>query len=352
MNTDDSVHGDAAPYAYPDRMRSCLQEAYKEILQLPVIGVSASIMVGATLIYSLTGALGIDDTIGPVQRLLFGGLCAVICWPISHSMISTLLHFVRRMRTFQILTIWAASILFIAMPCAAVGYAIIGLFGLNDVPFPRTYLHFGVGLAACNAVLMYTACLNARLRHTAEAALSEVGTVPESSAEDFLDTSHRLVEPGTSGPGDPAATAADASSRASGDEDTGQEGPSVVSPGASEQPTRFLDRLPEKLGRDVIHLNVGGHYVNVATTEGSSVILMRFADAVTELGDMGMQVHRSYWVAHRHITGVFRRDERTMVRVTGGTELPVSRTYLAAVRARDSSAQQIVGATEGTELRT
>ena len=60
---------------------------------------------------------------------------------------------------------------------------------------------------------------------------------------------------------------------------------------------------------------------------------MRFADAVTELGDLGMQVHRSYWVAHRHITGIFRRDERTMVRVTGGHELPVSRTHLSAVRA-------------------
>ena len=100
-----------------------------------------------------------------------------------------------------------------------------------------------------------------------------------------------------------------------------------------EQHVRFLDRLPGKLGRDVVYLSVSGHYVNAVTTEGSGVILMRFADAVAELEDLGMQVHRSYWVAHDHITGVFRRDERMFVRVTGGHEVPVSRSYLPAVRA-------------------
>ncbi len=42
--------------------------------------------------------------------------------------------------------------------------------------------------------------------------------------------------------------------------------------------------------------------VNAVTSQGAGVILMRFADAVAELGDTGMQVHRSYWVAHDHIT--------------------------------------------------
>ncbi len=306
---------------------------------MPVIGVSVSTMVGATLIYSATGALGIDDTIPPVQRLLFGGLCAMMCWPISHSMMATVLRFVRHMRTYQILMVWAASILFIAMPCAAVGYAIIGLFGLNDVLLAKVYLHFGIGLAACSAVLMYAVCLRARLRHTAGATLSSVGAdVPAAKA-----AAATVSEDGSGsedgGPRrDPTAAAdADAGSVASGDGDTGKERSKATSHTATQQPARFLDRLPEKLGRDVIYLNVSGHYVNAVTTEGSGVILMRFADAVTELGDAGIQVHRSYWVGYRHITGIFRRDERTMVRVTGGHELPVSRTYLAAVRALDSS---------------
>ena len=58
----------------------------------------------------------------------------------------------------------------------------------------------------------------------------------------------------------------------------------------------------------------------------------RFADAVAELGDQGMQVHRSYWVARRHVVGIERRTERTVLLLTGGEVVPVSRTYLAAVR--------------------
>ncbi|MDE0202260.1 MAG: LytTR family DNA-binding domain-containing protein [Rhodospirillaceae bacterium] len=97
---------------------------------------------------------------------------------------------------------------------------------------------------------------------------------------------------------------------------------------------RFLDRLPEKLGRDLVYLKTADHYVEAFTTAGSTLVLMRFADAVAELdGAGGLRVHRSYWVARRHVTGAARQDGRTTLRLTGGHEVPVSRTYIAAVRA-------------------
>ena len=97
---------------------------------------------------------------------------------------------------------------------------------------------------------------------------------------------------------------------------------------------RFLDRLPEKLGRDLIYLKTADHYVEAFTTAGSTLVLMRFADAVAELdGAGGLRVHRSYWVARRHVTGAARQDGRTTLRLTGGHEVLVSRTYMAAVRA-------------------
>ena len=97
---------------------------------------------------------------------------------------------------------------------------------------------------------------------------------------------------------------------------------------------RFLDRLPEKLGRDLVCLKTADHYVEAVTTAGSTLVLMRFADAVAELdGAGGLRVHRSYWVARRHVEGAARRDGRTTLRLTGGHEVPVSRTYMAAVRA-------------------
>ena len=97
---------------------------------------------------------------------------------------------------------------------------------------------------------------------------------------------------------------------------------------------RFLDRLPEKVGRDIVCLSMADHYVEVFTTEGSTLILMRFADALSELESAdGLRVHRSHWVSRRHVTGVTRRNGRTILRLTGGREVPVSRGYAADVRA-------------------
>ena len=75
------------------------------------------------------------------------------------------------------------------------------------------------------------------------------------------------------------------------------------------------------------------HYVKAHTGAGSAIILMRFADAVAELNDHGLQVHRSYWVARRFLKRLVQKDGRTVLRLSSGQEIPVSRTYLTAVRA-------------------
>ena len=99
--------------------------------------------------------------------------------------------------------------------------------------------------------------------------------------------------------------------------------------GHSAKSQQFFCDLPETLGRDVIFLKATGHYVEVHTTAGSSLILMRLADAIDALGDSGMRVHRSYWIAYRHVTHLMRRDRhrRTLLRVTGRHEVPVSRSF-------------------------
>ncbi len=97
---------------------------------------------------------------------------------------------------------------------------------------------------------------------------------------------------------------------------------------------RFLDRLPHEIGRDLVYLRMADHYVEAFTTAGSDLVLMRFADAIAELEDAdGMRVHRSYWVVRGHVTGSERENGRPTLRLTGGHKVPVSRTYLPAVRA-------------------
>lgn len=106
------------------------------------------------------------------------------------------------------------------------------------------------------------------------------------------------------------------------------------SPPAPREPA-FLARIPARLGRDVLALEMEDHYVRVHTTEGSDLILMRMRDAVAELAGLeGLQVHRSYWVAASAVTGVERKPDGKMTLVlSNGLRVPVSRSFAADVRA-------------------
>ncbi|PWC34120.1 transcriptional regulator [Azospirillum sp. TSO35-2] len=102
---------------------------------------------------------------------------------------------------------------------------------------------------------------------------------------------------------------------------------------ASDAP--FLDRIPPRLGRELLALEMEDHYVRVHTTGGSDLILMRLRDAVAELAGIdGLQVHRSYWVAAAAVAAVERKpDGKLALRLTNGLRVPVSRTHAPAVRA-------------------
>jgi hypothetical protein len=94
----------------------------------------------------------------------------------------------------------------------------------------------------------------------------------------------------------------------------------------------FLRRLPPALGRDLLCLEMQDHYVRAETRLGSTLLLMRFRDAVAELGAAGLQVHRSWWVAASAMEALEREGRSARLRLVGGATVPVSRAYLPAVR--------------------
>ncbi len=97
----------------------------------------------------------------------------------------------------------------------------------------------------------------------------------------------------------------------------------------------FFARLPARLGRDLLALEMEDHYVRVHTAEGSDLILMRLRDAIAELSGLdGRQVHRSYWVAAAAVGAVERKSDGKLTLVLrNGLRVPVSRSYAAEVRA-------------------
>lgn len=95
----------------------------------------------------------------------------------------------------------------------------------------------------------------------------------------------------------------------------------------------FFKRIPAHLGDELLALGAEDHYLRVITTAGSDLVLMRLSDALEELGkETGMQVHRSWWVARKGVEALRRDGGRTVLVLKNGLEVPVSRTYLAAVR--------------------
>ena len=103
---------------------------------------------------------------------------------------------------------------------------------------------------------------------------------------------------------------------------------------ASATPAKFLERLPLKLrGAEVWAVEAEDHYLRLHTSKGQDLILMRLADAVSELeGIEGAQVHRSWWVARDAIADARRGDGRATLVLKDGSEVPVSRTYAKIIR--------------------
>ena len=96
---------------------------------------------------------------------------------------------------------------------------------------------------------------------------------------------------------------------------------------------RFFERVPDRLGRDLLALEAQDHYLLVHTRRGSALIYMRLGEAVQILPpQFGFQAHRRWWVAHKEVAGLRRDGHQTLIELTGGLTVPVGRTYLAAVR--------------------
>ncbi|WP_417808380.1 LytTR family DNA-binding domain-containing protein [Thioclava sp.] len=97
---------------------------------------------------------------------------------------------------------------------------------------------------------------------------------------------------------------------------------------------RLVMRLEPDLRSPLVRLAVRDHYVDVVTQTGAASVLMRLADAIAETeGVVGLQVHRSHWVAHDGVQGQLRENGKVLFRTTDGALVPVSRTYLGAVEA-------------------
>ena len=101
----------------------------------------------------------------------------------------------------------------------------------------------------------------------------------------------------------------------------------------------FWERVPNRLGREIVALTAELHYLRVYTTRGDALIFMAFGRAVEALAaNRGFQIHRSHWVALAHVVDLEQKDGKLLCVLDTGLRLPVSRANRAALRAEIGTA--------------
>jgi hypothetical protein len=101
------------------------------------------------------------------------------------------------------------------------------------------------------------------------------------------------------------------------------------------EPPALIARLKPENRAPIQRLSAEDHYTLTVTSRGRELILIRFSDALSELGDtIGTQIHRSHWIAQTAFDGLVTKDGKLLARLKDGTELPVSRSFAAKVKAK------------------
>lgn len=111
-----------------------------------------------------------------------------------------------------------------------------------------------------------------------------------------------------------------------------------VGPSKQSTDSGYLRHLDHPLNGTLLRIEAQEHYVRLVSDLESQMVLYRFNDIVSELpGQLGMQVHRSHWVAFAAAESLDRDSGRLWLTVTDGSKIPVSRKYSEDVQSRFGS---------------
>lgn len=296
--------------------------AYREVLTLGMVGACVGISLFFTVQFTVFGALGTGETMGWMRRMGYWGLVMALSLPISYGTAALTMYVVREWRQPEIVLALVAAWAVMAASCTAVTFTSYGVFqavGTPAVALPRVAAHCALTVGGAVALMYHVLCVRVGVRSRASTAGDGVMAKPADAVASRTDAAETP----------PSEERNSASSTRSEEQTTAAAGEHTEAAPSS----RFFDRLPEELGTDIIYLAAAAHYVDVITAAGSASILLRFSDAAAELGDLGMRVHRSYWVAYRHVRQAVRREGRPVLLLTGDHEVRVGRNYLPEVRA-------------------
>ena len=343
-----------------------MRSVYKEMLSRPAILVAIVMVAVAVAAFAVLGPMGTYDALTAGQRLAFGALYAVIGWPLGYAAVVVAAYFLRRQSALTMALALTAVALFVSLPCTAVVHTVETLAHPHysaSAGLTRLYIQVATVAVVYDLLFLYLVYVRSKHRHALAAArISHANSaVPAASpAGEQIDqdpvggeTSPEFAATTTGG----ASETSDAGGAVVGTRRELDGAPAGESPepgGTSresdgtqgDRDERVSESPLAELGSDVIFLKSEDHYVHVRTSAGSALIKMRFAEAIAELGGAGIQVHRSYWVAFRHMTGLTKRDRKLMLRLSGDHLVPISARHRVAVQTALQSPEQDVNSSD------
>ncbi len=109
----------------------------------------------------------------------------------------------------------------------------------------------------------------------------------------------------------------------------------AVNESAAQSVPDFLQRSSNLRADDVLALEAEEHYVRIYSRDGTELIHCRFGEAAKEMpAELGLQVHRSWWVADSAVRSARRGSRRWQLDLVTDVAVPVSDSYVSAVRER------------------
>ena len=292
-------------------MDTTMSLAYRQLATRGMALVVAAIAAGLMAIVAVLGPMRTVDTLTLLQRLAYFGIITITGVPVLFASGFFILYVLRNVRVLYVMLALVLMCAFVAVPWAALSMVLYGAFHGGAFPTVsyRAVYAFGILISGFGTGFSFYVLYQKASRTTHRNSVSKAN----GAATDSL--------------GSPAGTDA-ADLTQTGAVATSGEGPNGSAPGKAPEL-----RLPPEIGRDIVYAHVSGHYVEVVTTSGRAVVYSRLSDVAEAMHGHGMQTHRSYWAAYRHIRRMHSDGHRVLLHLTGGRKVPVGRAFRSSVRA-------------------
>lgn len=254
--SDDGERGTPAPMRF----------AWREVATPGMGWAVAGISFGLLAIVAALGPMDTLRTLTLVQRLAYFGLVTVLEVPVFFAFGFFVVYVLRDSRLVYLAAALALMCSVVAVSGAALAMILYGPFHGGASPkagFPAVYAFAVLISSVGTALALYVLYLRV------SRAAQHDGAVEGDSGDPPADA-HGSAE-------------ADAVESAAGG--ASSQAPRAEPPDSRSPAPRL--RLPEEIGRDVVYVHVSGHYVEVVTTAGTAVVLMRLSDVARALEGQG-----------------------------------------------------------------